>query len=72
MDCRLVRGARSKDEGIHAFALDDVKGADFIPVKADHAPGAPVFAMNEVTDFNLYLSRPIRDTHWDHEEHEDL
>jgi polygalacturonase len=46
-----------------AFALDDVKGADFIHVKADHAPGVPVFAMNEVSDFNLYLSRPLTETH---------
>lgn len=46
-----------------AFVLEDVKGADFVHVKAQHAPGVPVFALKNVSDFNTYLSRPLPDTH---------
>jgi polygalacturonase len=46
-----------------AFVLEDVKGADFIHIKAQRAAGGPVFSMKSVSDFNLYLSRPLADTH---------
>jgi polygalacturonase len=54
------------------FALDDVTGADFIHVKAQHAPGVPVFALKRVADFNTYLSRPIPDTHIERAEQREL
>ncbi|HEV2232361.1 MAG TPA: glycoside hydrolase family 28 protein [Terriglobia bacterium] len=46
-----------------AFVLNDVKGADFLHVKAQHAPDVPVFALKDVSDFNIYSSRPLPDTH---------
>jgi polygalacturonase len=52
--------------------LKDVKRADFLHVKADHAPGVPVLAMKDVTDFNLYLSRPLADTHVESAQKKDL
>ena len=55
-----------------AILLNDVKRADFLHVKADHAPSVPVFAMKDVTDFNLYLSRPLADTHLEYVEKKEL
>jgi polygalacturonase len=52
-----------KEDWRPVFSLDDVQGADFIHIKADHAPEMPVFALNQVSDFNLDLSRPLPDTH---------
>jgi hypothetical protein len=52
-----------KEDWRPVFALHDVQGADFIHIKADHAPQVPVFALNQVSDFNLDLSRPLPDTH---------
>ncbi|HEV2348469.1 MAG TPA: glycoside hydrolase family 28 protein [Terriglobia bacterium] len=46
-----------------AFVLNDVKGADFIHIKAQRAAGGPAFALNSVSDFNLYMSRPLADAH---------
>lgn len=53
----------AKEDFRPAFVLDDVEGADFIHIKAQHAADVPVFALNSVADFNTYLSRPIPDTH---------
>ncbi|HEV2245706.1 MAG TPA: glycoside hydrolase family 28 protein [Terriglobia bacterium] len=50
-----------KDDARPAFVLDDVEHADFIHVKTQTGTGA--FALDSVKDFNLYLSRPIADTH---------
>jgi polygalacturonase len=46
-----------------AFVLEDVKGADFIHIKAQRAAGGSVFTMKNVSDFNLYMSRPLADMH---------
>ncbi len=45
-----------------AFVLDDVEGANFIHVKAQHAADAPTFLLKNVGDFSIYLSKPIADT----------
>ncbi len=52
-----------KEDWRPVFSLHDVQGADFIHIKADDAPEVPVFALNQVSDFNLDLSRPLPDTH---------
>ena len=46
-----------------AFVLDDVAGANFIHVKAQHAADTPSFVLKRVEDFSLYLSQPLPDTH---------
>ncbi len=46
-----------------AFVLDDVKGADFIHVKAQPAAGVRTFALANVSDFSVNLSRPVPDTY---------
>lgn len=54
------------------FVLDDVKGADFIHVRAQHPAGVPAFALRKVADFNTYISRPIPDTHLENAERQTL
>jgi polygalacturonase len=39
-----------------AFVLDDVKGADFFRVKAQHAPDVPTFSLTNVEDFSIRQS----------------
>jgi polygalacturonase len=50
-----------KQDARPAFVLDDVEHADFIHVKTQTGTGA--FALNSVKDFNVYLSRPVPETH---------
>jgi polygalacturonase len=54
------------------FVLDDVHGAEFIHVKSDQAAGIPGFSLKNVSDFNIYLSRPIPDTHLEKAEEQQL
>ncbi len=46
-----------------AFVLDSVRGADFHHVQAALAPGARMFSLNNVQDFEVTDSRPIREVH---------
>lgn len=46
-----------------AFVLDDVEDADFIHIKTQQAAAGKAFALENVRDFNVYLSRPIPQTH---------
>lgn len=46
-----------------ACILDDVERADFIHIKTQRAPGGEAFALENVKDFNVYLSRPVPETH---------
>ncbi|MDE3178146.1 MAG: glycoside hydrolase family 28 protein [Acidobacteriota bacterium] len=46
-----------------AFVLDQVEGADFVHVKAQRAAGVAEFALSGVKDVNVYLSRPVPETH---------
>ncbi len=50
-----------KEDARPAFVLDDVDHADFIHVRKQAGTGA--FALNNVKDFNVYLSRPVPETH---------
>jgi len=50
-----------KQDARPAFVLDDVDHADFIHVRKQAGTGA--FALNNVKDFNVYLSRPVPETH---------
>jgi len=50
-----------KDDARPAFVLDDVENADFVHVKTQTGTGT--FALDNVKDFNVYLSRPIPETH---------
>jgi len=45
-----------------AFWLSNVDGADYFRVKAPGAAGAPVFHLNEVTNFRVLGSRDVKDT----------
>jgi polygalacturonase len=55
-----------------AFLLDDVHGVDFIHIKAAHTPDVPTFVLNNVEDFNVYLSKPLPDTQWERVEQKAL
>lgn len=45
--------------------LNDVEGADLLHIKAERGAGMPLIVLNQVKDFNVYLSRPIADQHLD-------
>lgn len=68
---RHVRGIEMRDVEVRytnedlrpAFVLDDVVGADFIHIKAQHATAAPTFVLKDVANFNTYESWPSSDTH---------
>ena len=45
-----------------AFLLQDVSGAEFNRLKADHAPAVPTFVLKNVTDFALRQSLTMPDT----------
>ncbi|MGH9407692.1 MAG: rhamnogalacturonidase [Terriglobia bacterium] len=62
----------ASDDFRPAFVLDDVAGADFVHVKAQHAPSVPVFSLRGVTAFNTYISHPIPDTHLDSAQRKDI
>jgi polygalacturonase len=50
-----------KQDARPAFVLDSVEHADFIHIKTQTGAGA--FALDDVKDFNVYLSRPVPETH---------
>lgn len=43
-----------------AFVLNDVKGADFYRIKAQHAPDVPTFALMNVENFSVQQSAQLR------------
>jgi len=45
-----------------AFALHDVKNADFRYIKTPATAGVPLFVLNDVTDFSVFRSKPVPDT----------
>jgi len=51
-----------KEDARPTFVLQEVKGADFFRVRAQHAPDASTFALKNVADFTLAQSRPLPDT----------
>lgn len=44
------------------FILDDVRGADFQHVKAQHAPEVPTFVLKNVEDFKIHQCGAVPDT----------
>lgn len=52
-----------KQDARPAFILDDVEHADFIHSKMQRATGGEAFKLENVRDFNVYLSRPVPETH---------
>jgi hypothetical protein len=52
----------TKEDARPAFVLQDVNGADFFRVKAQHVPDASTFALKNIADFTLAQSRPLPDT----------
>jgi polygalacturonase len=48
-----------------AFVLNDVKGADFYRIKAQHAPDMPTFALTNVENFSVLQSAQFPDTRLD-------
>jgi hypothetical protein len=51
-----------KDDVRPAIYLNDVKGADFINLKAQHAAGVPIFVLKDVTDFTTFRCKDLKDT----------
>jgi polygalacturonase len=52
----------AKEDLRPGFVLDEVEGASFIHVKAQHGAHVPTFVLKNVEDFRLYLSWPVPDT----------
>ncbi|HAF25364.1 MAG TPA: hypothetical protein DCK93_21065 [Blastocatellia bacterium] len=44
------------------FVLNDVKGADFFRLKAQHAPNVPTFTLSDVEDFSVQQSASLANT----------
>jgi polygalacturonase len=44
-----------------AFNLFDVKGADFINLKAQHATGVPIFVLKDVENFTTFHCKELKD-----------
>ena len=67
---RHVRGISLDHVQVHsltddrrpAFVLNDVGGADFAQVNAQHPAGVPVFALESVSDLALHQVRGVADT----------
>jgi polygalacturonase len=72
IELRDVEVKYVKEDLRPGFVLDDVHGADFIHVKSEQATGVPTFSLKDVSDFSIYLSRPIPDTHLEKVEQEQL
>ena len=51
-----------KEDMRPAFVLDDVQGADFFRVKTPRTAGASVFALHNVSDFDVHLCAGVPDT----------
>ncbi|MFZ0933169.1 MAG: glycoside hydrolase family 28 protein [Bryobacteraceae bacterium] len=45
-----------------AFVLDDVRDADFFRIRAPREADTPIFALHDVADFAVHMSRSVPDT----------
>ncbi len=52
-----------KQDARPAFVLDDVEHADFIHIKTQPGATGGAFELENVRDFNVYLSQPVPETH---------
>jgi hypothetical protein len=55
-----------------AFTVRDVTDLDIHHCRADKAPGAPTFMLDDVTDFVVSDGRPVTDARLDHVDHKEL
>jgi polygalacturonase len=55
-----------------AVVLKDVIDADFHHTRADKVKGVPTFVLDDVDEFMVTTSRPVRDTHLGHTHHREL
>ncbi len=77
---RHVKGISMRDVEVRytsedarpALLLHDVRHADFIHLKMEHASASPTFSLKNVEDFSLYQTRPLPDTHLDRVEQQTL
>jgi polygalacturonase len=51
-----------KEDQRPAFVLDDVQGADFFRIQGSRTAGVPVFALHDVSDFDVHLCAGVPDT----------
>jgi len=51
-----------KEDQRPAFVLDDVQGADFFRIKGSRTAGVPVFALHDVSDFDVHMCAGVLDT----------
>lgn len=51
------------DDARPAFVLDDVSSASFFRIKAQKMNGVPTFVLKNVSDFGVWQSKGIKDTH---------
>lgn len=66
---RHVKGLRMNDVGVSclnddarpAFVLNDVKGAEFYFIRAQHGANVPTFTLKDIEDFNIQSSHPLSD-----------
>jgi hypothetical protein len=56
-----VKVSYLKDEVRAPFILSDAKSIDLRNITAPHAPGLPSFILNNVEDFSIQQSWPLRD-----------
>jgi len=57
-----IEFAYLQEDARPAFVMQNVTGADFSRIKAQHAPSAATFALKQVQDFSVAQSRPVPDT----------
>ncbi|OLE49804.1 MAG: hypothetical protein AUG74_23335 [Bacteroidetes bacterium 13_1_20CM_4_60_6] len=57
-----IEFAYLQEDARPAFVMQNVTGADFFRIKAQHAPSAATFALKQVQDFSVAQSRPVPDT----------
>jgi polygalacturonase len=55
-----------------AFVFDEVETADLLRIRAPRSTAGTSFALKDVRDFDLRLSRPVPDAHLDHAEQKNL
>jgi hypothetical protein len=60
-----VELAWSQADARPVFRLIDVDGAEFFRIKTPKALTVPVFALDQVQDFSVSLSRNVKDTRLD-------
>jgi polygalacturonase len=51
-----------KEDQRPLFVLDDVQGADFFRIKGSRTAGVPVFALHNVSDFDVHMCAGVPDT----------